>query len=271
MKIKEIVSNGKDDANQYILFDDGSMLRSVHEEDYWEEVYADFRNMQVMMPQDKNFMWAQELDFYEDILNSIVRVPEVGFYIVTKQGICVLVSCYNDNNGYYSDNLALEHRGAKLDITGCAVFLEDNWYPCNDLDKPDVPELAKVLGKEGFEATGKFEGVYRRELQKIDLEIEACRRLREHIYGEGGYISRINECRRKARDKAKDGEQYLPPRTKINYILNTFPEACDRLIYTATSTLCRGANKIVCDWYSETWKKLMEERNAMQKTVEGKG
>ena len=261
MKIEEIVCNGGED-DQYIRFDDGSTLTSEHDRDCCEVVYADFRNMQVMMPQDKNFMWAQELDFYEDILNSIVKVPGMGFYIVTKQGICILVSCYNINNGYYSDNLALRHRGVELDITGCTLY--DCYY-----DAPEAPEVAEDLSRNGFRATGEFEGVYRGQLQIIDMEIEACKRLREYIYGEGGYISRINECRRKARDKAKDGEKYLPPKTKINYILNTFPEACDRLIYTATSTLCRGANEIVCDWYSETWKKLMEERNAMQKTVRG--
>ena len=268
MKIKEIVSNEEYDDNQYILFDDGSMLRSIHEEDYWEEVYADFRNMQVMMPQDKNFMWAQELDFYEDILNSIVRVPEVGFYIVTKQGICILVSCYNDNNGYYSDNLALEHRGARLDITGCAVFLEDNWYPCNDLDKPDVPELAKVLGKEGFEATGKFEGVYRRELQKIDLEIEAMGRLFDYIHDE--YVPKMNEYSRAARRKALTCDSYfIPPVTKIHYILNTFPEACEKLVWEATSDLCVKANLLVSDWQKERMKKLKEKREAMEKVVKG--
>ena len=208
MKIEEIVCNGGE-ADQYIRFDDGSILTSVHERDCCEEVYADFRNMQVMMPQDKNFMWAQELDFYEDILNSIVKVPGVGFYIVTKQGICILVSCYNVNNGYYSDNLALSHRGAELDITGCTLY--DCYYKA-----PETPEVAEDLSRNGFRATGEFGGVYRGQLQKIDMEIEACERLRDRIYDEGGY---------------------------------------ERIVY---------------DWFNETWKKIMEERKAIERTVEGK-
>ena len=262
MKIEEIVCNAGDEENQYIRFDDGSILAAVHEKDYWEDVYADFRNMQVMMPQDKNFMWAQELDFYEDILNSIVKVPGMGFYIVTKQGICILVSCYNINNGYYSGNLALSHRGAELDITGCA-FLDD------DYDAPETPEVAEDLSKNGFKATGKFEGVYWRQLQEITTVIVAYKRLHDFIYGEGGYVSKINRCCDEVRAKAKDGVQYMHPRDEINYILNTFPEACDKIIFSATADLCVKANAIVGDWYDETWRKLMEEKKAMQKTVRG--
>ena len=263
MKIEEIVCNGGE-VDQYIRFDDGSTLTSEHERDCCEEVYADFRNMQVMMPQDKNFMWAQELDFYEDILNSIVKVPGVGFYIVTKQGICILVSCYNINNGYYSDDLALSHRGAELDITGCALF-ED------DYDAPETHEVAEDLSRNGFRATGEFGGVYRGQLQRIDMEIEACERLHDFIYGEGGYVSRINRCCDEVRAKAKDGEHYMMhPRAEINYILNTFPEACDKIIFSATADLCVKANSIVCDWHDETLKKLLEERKAIKKTVRGK-
>lgn len=268
MKIKEIVSNEEYEDNQYILFDDGSILKSVHEKDYWEEVYADFRNMQVMMPQDKNFMWAQELDFYEDILNSIVKVPEVGFYIVTKQGICILVSCYNYNNGYYSDNLALEHRGARLDITRCAVFLDDSWSHVETDEAPEASELAEGLKKDGFKATGRFEGVYRRELQKIDLEIEAMGRLFDYIHDE--YVPKMNEYSRAAKRKALMCDTYtIPPVTKIHYILNTFPEACEKLVWEATSDLCVKANLLVSDWQRERMEKLREKRKEMEKVVKG--
>ena len=268
MKIKEIVSNGKEDKKQYILFDDGSMLRSVHEKDYWEEVYADFRNMQVMMPQDKNFVWAQELDFYEDILNSIVKVPEVGFYIVTKQGICILVSCYNYNNGYYSDNLALEHRGAMLDITGCASDTDDDQDHVLYDDPKPASELAEDLKRNGFKATGKFEGVYRGELQKIDMEIEAMGRLFDYIRDE--YVSKMNEYSRAVRKEALSCDTYtIPPVTKIHYILNTFPAACNTIVWRATSHLCVKANLLVGDWQGERMKELREKRDAMEKVVKG--
>lgn len=182
MKIEEIVADSED--CQYIRFDDGSILSSVHERDCCEEVYADFRNMQVMMPMDKNFVWARELDFYEDILNSIVKVPDVGFYIVTKQGICILVSCYNINNGYYSNDLALRHRGATLDIVECT-------YDVGLFG--DIPEFAEELKKNGFRATGEFNGVYRRELEKMDMEIKAYEKVFGSIFGEGGYINKMYE------------------------------------------------------------------------------
>lgn len=268
MKIEEIVCNAGDEDNQYILFDDGSILKSVHEKEYWEDVYADFGNMQVMTPQDKNFMWAQELDFYEDILNSIVRVPEVGFYIVTKQGICILVSCYNINNGYYSDNLALEHRGAILDITGCASYTDDDLNHIEYDDPKSASELAEDLKRNGFKATGKFEGVYRGELQKIDLEIEAMGRLFDYIHDE--YVPRMNEYSRAAKRKALMCDSYfIPPVTKIHYILNTFPEACEKLVWEATSDLCVKANLLVSDWQEERMKELREKREAMEKVVKG--
>lgn len=187
MKIEEIVADSED--CQYIRFDDGSILSSVHERDCCEEVYADFRNMQVMMPMDKNFVWARELDFYEDILNSIVKVPGVGFYIVTKQGICILVSCYNDNNGYYSNDLALRHRGATLDIVECTY----------DVGFGDIPEFAEELKKNGFRATGEFGGVYRRELEKINMEIEVLEKMYGMIYGVGGCVDKIYDYSKKAK------------------------------------------------------------------------
>lgn len=191
MKIEEIVAESED--CQYIRFDDGSILSSVHERDCCEEVYADFRNMQVMMPMDKNFVWARELDFYEDILNSIVKVPGVGFYIVTKQGICILVSCYNDNNGYYSNDLALKHRGATLDIVECTY----------DVGFEDIPEFAEELKKNGFRATGEFGGVYKRELEKMDREEEVLEKVYRSMYGVVGDREVVSDWYWGEREKLK--------------------------------------------------------------------
>ena len=122
MKIVEI---GESYGDQYILFDNEKKLEYIHDQECCEEVYADFKNMQVIGLQDKNFMWASELDFFENLLTSVVPIEGVGFYLVTKQGICILVSCYNVQNGYYSDELKLCYDDTYLDITGCT---EDEYY-----------------------------------------------------------------------------------------------------------------------------------------------
>lgn len=112
MKIVEISESG-------ITFDNGCTLSDYHEQDCCEDVYADFENMQVMGLQPENFVWARELDFFEDVLKSIVPIEGLGFYLVTKQGICILVSCYDIQNGYYSSDLSLRYKDQELDITGC--------------------------------------------------------------------------------------------------------------------------------------------------------
>ncbi len=111
----KIVSIGK----AGIIFDNGLTLEHYHEQDCCEDVYADWENMQVMGEREKNYVNAADLDFFENILKSIVPIEDLGFYIVTKQGICILVSCYNQQNGYYSDELSLRYDDQCMDITGC--------------------------------------------------------------------------------------------------------------------------------------------------------
>lgn len=121
----KIVKIGNCGGNQYIKFDNGEMLTANHWQECCEYVYADFENMQVMGVQPENFVWANELDFFENVLDSIVPIAEVGFYLVSKQGICILVSCYNEQNGYYSSDLELGYMGKKMDISEC---VEDRFY-----------------------------------------------------------------------------------------------------------------------------------------------
>ena len=107
-------------------FDNGGVLRYDHEQDCCEHVYADFENMQIITDVGKNVVDATELDFFDDILKSIVPISGLGFYIVTKQGICILVSCYDIQNGYYSGDLTLifQHGDEveELDITDCTHY-----------------------------------------------------------------------------------------------------------------------------------------------------
>lgn len=102
-----------------IKFDNGKVLEDYHDQDCCEWVYADWENMQVMGETKYNYLCARDLDFFENILESIVPIEDLGFYIVTKQGICILVSCYNYQNGYYSDELSLKYDDQYRDITKC--------------------------------------------------------------------------------------------------------------------------------------------------------
>ena len=107
-----------------ITFDNGKFLEDYHEQDCCEQVYADWENMQIMGEREKNYVNAADLDFFDNILESIVPIEGLGFYIVTKQGICILVSCYNCQNGYYSSELALKYGSQFKDITECAKDVE---------------------------------------------------------------------------------------------------------------------------------------------------
>lgn len=119
MKIKEI----KEDR---IIFDNGNILEGIHEQDCCESVYADFENMQVMTKIASNYINSDELDFDEDLLKHIIKIPNVGFFIEDKNGIRLFVSCYNSQNGYYSSDLELcytqsvvQYIKSYLDISDC--------------------------------------------------------------------------------------------------------------------------------------------------------
>jgi len=131
MKIQKIeyVVSGEYDGTDVtrILFDNGKTLESYHNVDCCESVYADFRNMQVMGQRDENYIDSNDLDFFEDILSSVVPIEGLGFYLVTKQGICLLVSCYNIQNGYYGNNLTLLYDGKERDISECTSWDANDW------------------------------------------------------------------------------------------------------------------------------------------------
>ena len=102
-----------------ITFDNGKTLQTYHDQDCCEEVYADFPNMQVIGEREKNYVSVRDLDFFEDVLDSVVPIKDLGFYLVTKQGICILVSCYDIQNGYYNSDLSLIYDGKEKDISEC--------------------------------------------------------------------------------------------------------------------------------------------------------
>lgn len=102
MKIKKINEEG-------ILFDDGSTLIDYHERECCEYVYASWKDMVAITEANGNELKLADFDFFENILDSIVPIEELGFYLVTKQGLCIRVDCYNIQNGYYSNDLELRY------------------------------------------------------------------------------------------------------------------------------------------------------------------
>lgn len=123
MKIVKIDSIG-------IEFDNGATLKHFHEQDCCERVYADWKNIQVLTKIGRNSISAEELDFDENLTEYILGLKGVGFVLEDKNGIQLFVSCYNQQNGYYSSDLHLIYTGndcitTEIDITN---------YVRNELD-----------------------------------------------------------------------------------------------------------------------------------------
>lgn len=119
-KIKSITS---DDNDINIEFEKESMVISYdHDQDCCENVYADFSSVKYHIEKliDKN---VKEIVFK--------GIEEIGFlicfYFDWEDSEKIFVPCYNSQNGYYSDKLALiVKRGEikkEIDIT---AFKEDN-------------------------------------------------------------------------------------------------------------------------------------------------
>lgn len=86
MKIVKISEKG-------LLFDNGTSIEDLHEQDCCEHVYADWSQLE-----DTD---VKSHDFNEQI--SIEKVEGSGFRI---EGY--FIPCYNEQNGYYGSDLSLE-------------------------------------------------------------------------------------------------------------------------------------------------------------------
>lgn len=116
MKIKEI-TGGK------VIFDNGYILDYFHDQDCCEQVYADFDVLEtynVSTKTGKNIN-IKEIDFEEDLNKLIKGIEGQGFNMISKIGEQFFVPCYNDQNGYYSNDLELilykKDKKETLDIT----------------------------------------------------------------------------------------------------------------------------------------------------------
>jgi hypothetical protein len=94
-------------------FDDGTKISDIHQQDCCEHVYAD---------------WQQLKD--TDILNK--EIDEIKIEGVKDSGFRLngyFIPCYNEQNGYYGDELSLEitKSGSKEKrIIDISEFVEDN-------------------------------------------------------------------------------------------------------------------------------------------------
>lgn len=121
MKSKKLiqVSTGKvrvvEIADDWIMFDNGIKIRHYHDQDCCENVYADWPALRIT-------------DIMQKVFKEIVikGVPEIGILI---NGY--LVPCYNEQNGYYSDELELiiERAAGVSDRVDVSGFVKDDIYP----------------------------------------------------------------------------------------------------------------------------------------------
>jgi hypothetical protein len=97
-----------------ISFDDGTILSSDHKNDCCEDHYLYFNDLNLDDFDDLEFDLSSD-SFFE-------RVPDYGIKLLPLNGHPISIPGYADNNGYYSDNLALVLSGTienRFDITEC--------------------------------------------------------------------------------------------------------------------------------------------------------
>ena len=106
-------------TDEIITFDNGAMLTFEHDQDCCERVYADFEYLQII-PEIKDVEFSPPAE----TLTELIRVvDDLGFLLMGEK--CryadgsrrkYLVPCYNEQNGYYSDNLTLIYRNGDIEM-----------------------------------------------------------------------------------------------------------------------------------------------------------
>ena len=103
-----------------LIFDDGTILTSYHDQDCCEIHELDFSNIELNEFDGLEF----NLDPANDGEAFFRRIPEYGIELIPVKGHSVKIPGYGYNNGYYSDNLeiSLTRPGEEciyFDITEC--------------------------------------------------------------------------------------------------------------------------------------------------------
>lgn len=114
-----------------IIFDNEYRLEYYHKQDCCESVYADFemlKNYNVSTKTGKSIN-IKDIDFSENLGELIQGVEEQGFNMVSKIGEKFFVPCYNEQNGYYSDDLELIlHKEKAKETVDISEFVKDEIY-----------------------------------------------------------------------------------------------------------------------------------------------
>lgn len=125
MKIAKI----EDEA---LIFDNGHILESTHDQDCCEWHWLDFS---VMINYNVSPKTGKEIDIYEqkfDFTDGVPfeRVENVGIMLIDTDGNKYLICGYGSNNGYYGDNINLEYKDEngniifEYDVSECQVISE---------------------------------------------------------------------------------------------------------------------------------------------------
>jgi hypothetical protein len=122
MKLKTV-------QEEYIIFDNGTTVTTEHFQECCESHYADFSVLYHYNVDTKTGKTIQmnQVEFPEDLINSIVLVKDMGFNLIAKNGSVFFIPCYADNNGYYNSDLTLvicnNEKTQTLDIQDCQQWI----------------------------------------------------------------------------------------------------------------------------------------------------
>jgi hypothetical protein len=85
-----------------ITFEDGYILKFKHDQECCESVYADCENIQ-SLHNINDYIYEAEFN----VPPEFEMAEGIGVHLIAKSGMKYLISCYNQQNGFYSDELEM--------------------------------------------------------------------------------------------------------------------------------------------------------------------
>ena len=95
IRIKEV-------DEDYILFDDGSMIEYGHDQECCERNYADFKQIDTIC---RRTVFDSDLKFEKS---------DYGFRFGNRPNKMFFVPCYSEQNGYYSTEVSIYYKDKKV-------------------------------------------------------------------------------------------------------------------------------------------------------------
>ena len=100
-------------TNEYIAFDDGSLITFAHDPDCCEHNYANFSYI-------REEPGIYTFDFDKDLIFE--SIDGSGFRFGSRN-FMVFVPCYSDQNGYYSSDIDIYFRGERVLMVDCKMLI----------------------------------------------------------------------------------------------------------------------------------------------------